>query len=242
MSQYTNNLISVVTVTYNNLNGLVRTLESLSALSCQPKEILVIDGGSTDGSLGVLDMYLEKIEALRYISGPDNGIYDAMNKGRGLINSKLIHYLNAGDTVYGEPYIKVERPAILPVDVVSENDNRHWHDFIKMQGYGYCHQGIIFPSTHPEFCLEYIICADFDVIVRTFPNGLRTVQKQEGGGVRYNLGGISSKRIDLLDKELVKIALCSMNYFSGLCMIAELKLRKLIPRPLRRLLAFYLLK
>jgi glycosyltransferase involved in cell wall biosynthesis len=242
MLQYTNNFISVVTVTYNNLNGLIRTLESLSILNYQPKEILVIDGGSTDGSLNVLDMYLDKISALRYISARDDGIYDAMNKGRSLAKCNLIHYLNAGDTVYGEPYMEIEKPAILPVEVFSEKDKQHWHDFIKMQGYGYCHQGIIFPSTHAKFSIEYQICADFDVIVRTFPYGLKSIRKQIRGGVRYYLGGISSEQANLLDKELVKIAWRRMRRFRGICVIAELKLRRLIPRPLRRLLGYYLSK
>jgi len=87
-------LYSIITVTYNNLGGLQRTADSLRAQSFQGFEWLVIDGGSDDGSIA----YLEDINA-PYISEPDDGIYDAMNKGIERAEGFYVLFLNAGDVL-----------------------------------------------------------------------------------------------------------------------------------------------
>lgn len=86
--------VSVVTVTYNSEATLERTIQSVLGQTLRPIDYVVIDGGSTDGTLDILKRYDGR---LRYISEPDNGIYDAMNKGISLARGTWIHLLNSDD-------------------------------------------------------------------------------------------------------------------------------------------------
>jgi glycosyltransferase involved in cell wall biosynthesis len=87
-------LLSIVTITYNNLEGLKRTCRSLDELRNHAEvEWIVVDGGSTDETVDFLNAEIH----VRYSSEPDKGIYDAMNKGIGKANGKYLWFLNAGD-------------------------------------------------------------------------------------------------------------------------------------------------
>lgn len=85
-------LLSIITVTRNNLEGLKQTEASIKAQSFEGYEWIVIDGASTDGTKD----YLKDIDA-RTISEPDNGIYDAMNKGIDRAKGFFLIFMNAGD-------------------------------------------------------------------------------------------------------------------------------------------------
>lgn len=103
MTQYraknTNNqpLISIITVVYNALEDLRLTVQSVMDQQYWPNfEYIIVDGASTDGTLE----YLQSLPStIRYISEPDQGIYDAMNKGLKLAKGKAALMLNAGDTL-----------------------------------------------------------------------------------------------------------------------------------------------
>lgn len=86
--------ISVVTVAYNAEATIRRTVESVLSQSYSNIDYLVVDGGSTDGTLDILESYRSR---LRYFSEPDYGIYDAMNKGVARAVGSWIHLLNADD-------------------------------------------------------------------------------------------------------------------------------------------------
>lgn len=88
-------LFTVVTVTWNDLAGLKRTHESLLSQGGSLIEWVVIDGGSSDGSIDWLGKLDEPI--VRWTSGPDAGIYDAMNKGIRAATGDLLVFLGAGD-------------------------------------------------------------------------------------------------------------------------------------------------
>ena len=227
--------ISVVTVTYDNVLGLIKTLDSLKKLAHKPDEILVIDGGSNDGTLDVLKKYSIDLPELKFISERDNGIYDAMNKGKLLAKGQIVHYLNAGDIVFGEPYLGVLGPLRLPVEIFTIDDKMGWLDFVKMRGYGYCHQGILFPSSHASYDTRYKIAGDFDAIMRTFPNGLHYLPISCNGGVRYYLGGVSSNRSFSLDTEVIIIAQRNRGVLSAFYFLAFIAIRRLVPRFFRRL-------
>lgn len=86
--------ISVITVTRNACDALKTTMESVAALTYPDLEYIVIDGASTDGSVEVL----ESADGVRWISEPDGGIYDAMNKGVAMAVGDMVVFMNAGDT------------------------------------------------------------------------------------------------------------------------------------------------
>ncbi|MCM1034549.1 MAG: glycosyltransferase [Paludibacter sp.] len=92
-------LLSIITITYNNLSGLQRTSASVKQQSWCDYEWLVIDGGSTDGTVGWLQQQTSAAETFRWLSEPDNGVYDAQNKGIRLAKGDYCFFLNAGDVL-----------------------------------------------------------------------------------------------------------------------------------------------
>jgi glycosyltransferase involved in cell wall biosynthesis len=230
------NRISVVTVCLNNAKGLAATLGSLARLEVKPTDVVVIDGGSTDDTDRVVESFRPCLPIV-FISEPDRGIYDAMNKGRGRARGDLIHYLNAGDTVYGEPYKGLSEPMRLPVRITDENGTFMYDDFVKCGGYGYCHQGLVFPRNHADYVAEYHVAADLDVIIGTFPHGLSALPCGEHGGVTYALGGLSSKAIKARDREFARILQERLSWHRGWRLRILHAIRGLVPRWIRRLLA-----
>lgn len=91
------NRISVITINYNNLQGLKRTLPSILSQTYTGYELIVIDGGSTDGS----KEYLQAIDRIDYLeSKPDRGIYHAMNKAVQAAHGEYCIFMNSGDTFF----------------------------------------------------------------------------------------------------------------------------------------------
>lgn len=86
---------SVIVVTYNNADGLRRTLKSIRQLDYAQKEVLVIDGGSKDDTLTIIAENQDIITTS--VSEKDNGIYNAMNKGIKLVKGDYVVFMNAGD-------------------------------------------------------------------------------------------------------------------------------------------------
>ena len=88
---------SIVTINQNNIAGLEKTLQSVAEQTFREFEYIVVDGGSTDGSVEVIGKYESKFAHLKWISEPDSGIYNAMNKGLRMASGEYIQILNSGD-------------------------------------------------------------------------------------------------------------------------------------------------
>ena len=95
--------VSVITVVYNNARGIEQTIKSVINQSYKNLEYIVIDGGSTDGTLTILNKYKENIHTL--ISEPDKGIYDAMNKGLNASTGDYVLFMNSADEFYSSDVI-----------------------------------------------------------------------------------------------------------------------------------------
>lgn len=89
---------SIITVNYNNKEGLRKTIESVIHQTYRDFEYIVIDGGSTDGSADVLKDYNDRIAY--WVSEPDKGIYNAMNKGIAKARGEYLNFMNSGDCYY----------------------------------------------------------------------------------------------------------------------------------------------
>ena len=87
--------LSIITINYNNLEGLQRTVESVVNQTWQEFEYIVIDGGSTDGSAAYLESQATHFDY--WVSEPDAGIYNAMNKGIQKATGEYLLFLNSGD-------------------------------------------------------------------------------------------------------------------------------------------------
>ena len=87
--------ISVITVAYNCRECIEKTIKSVTGLSYDNLEYIVIDGGSTDGTVEIIEQYKDRIAY--YVSERDKGIYDAMNKGLAVATGEWVNFMNAGD-------------------------------------------------------------------------------------------------------------------------------------------------
>lgn len=88
-------LISIITVSYNSVKTIEQTILSVINQNFKDYEYIIIDGGSTDGTIDIIKKYQNQISF--WISEPDGGIYDAMNKGLKLAQGKFISLLNSDD-------------------------------------------------------------------------------------------------------------------------------------------------
>lgn len=95
---------SIITVNYNNRDGLRKTIVSVVSQSYKDFEYIIIDGGSTDGSCEVIEEFADQITY--WVSEPDKGIYNAMNKGIKAAHGEYLNFMNSGDCFYDENVLK----------------------------------------------------------------------------------------------------------------------------------------
>ena len=97
-------LISIITVVFNGEKYLEETIQSVINQTYSNVEYIIIDGGSTDGTLDIIKKYEKKIDY--WVSEKDKGIYDAMNKGIDVASGEWINFMNASDIFYNSDVLK----------------------------------------------------------------------------------------------------------------------------------------
>lgn len=106
--------LSIITINRNNAEGLKKTLDSVANQTCKDFEHIIIDGASTDDSVEVIKNYENSVlhsspvthHQINWISEPDKGIYNAMNKGIRMAKSEYIQILNSGDCLAGDDVVE----------------------------------------------------------------------------------------------------------------------------------------
>lgn len=111
--------ISIITINYNNLKGLKKTVNSVKNQSWQEFEYIVIDGGSSDGSFEYLNTQKDFIDF--YLSEKDTGIYNAMNKGIRKAKGLYVLFLNSGDHFFNKDVLKSGNTYLKGKDLVCFN-------------------------------------------------------------------------------------------------------------------------
>ena len=176
---------SIITVTYNAGSVLEDTIQSVITQTYRNVEYIIVDGGSKDHTLDIINRYREHIHTL--VSEPDKGLYDAMNKGIRLATGDYLCFLNAGDelheddtlqlmvhsitgtelpdVLYGETAIVDEEGHFLRMRRLSAPEDLNWKSF--KDGMLVCHQAF-FPRRElaEPYDLRYRFSADFDWCIR----------------------------------------------------------------------------
>jgi glycosyltransferase involved in cell wall biosynthesis len=174
-------LISVVTVVFNGERHLEQTILSVAAQSYGNVEYIVVDGGSTDGTLEIIRRHAAAID--HWVSEPDRGIYDAMNKGIALARGELIALLNADDFYepdaiqrVAEAYLKAPCQGIYYGNnfVLQEDLDLKYSFYPSLRcwlGMPVCHQAMfVHRKVYQEvggYSLGYRFAADYDFLLRT---------------------------------------------------------------------------
>lgn len=192
---------SIIIVTFNNAEGLKRTLESVKTLRYDHKETIVIDGGSKDNSLQVISSYKDIIDTA--VSEKDSGIYNAMNKGVKLVTGDYVVFMNAGDVFADEGVLSLVSNYAADIILGSDTyDGRRRLMIEHMSLYdilsiGICHQAVYYRREILQkygFDESYKIIADLKSVVEPLVKEKLTVMSTpeilavcEGGGLSKQL-------------------------------------------------------
>lgn len=178
---------SIITVTYNADKVLEATIQSIISQTYKDIEYIIIDGGSKDKTLSIVEKYKNHIA--KVISEPDKGLYDAMNKGLRVATGDYVCFLNAGDTlheddtltmmvksieknqypdiIYGETAIVDNKREFLQMRRLSTPEKLNWKSF--KNGMLVCHQAFYAKreiAKNEPYNLKYRFSADFDWCIR----------------------------------------------------------------------------
>lgn len=202
--------ISVITVVYNDCAGLEETIQSVLVQEYELIEYIIIDGGSTDGTLDIIDKYKKHISIS--ISEKDKGIYNAMNKGVLLSRGDWVVFLNAGD-------VFVDKYVLLDVCKIFDNNYEYYYGdhigkrddkIIRYKVPRLITQNIILPNHQAMFIRgdvmkkygydeDYAYISDIDLKIKLHENKKGVYLNKDI--VVYDMCGVSS---NYEDKDIVK--------------------------------------
>jgi glycosyltransferase involved in cell wall biosynthesis len=205
-------IITVITVCYNSENKIKATIESVLQQHYDNLEYIVVDGGSTDNTIDIIKRYASKFNGdMRWISEPDEGVYDAMNKGIRKSKGDWIVFINAGDSFYSKDILNkifINDNDIINNDVIYGKVNVKYSDQQEKivspedlneiwKGMVFCHQSSFIRSKVMKkymYDLSYEISADFDFFYRLF-NQNYSFNEVDYVISNYEFEGISNDRI-----------------------------------------------
>lgn len=199
-------LFSIITPTYNCGTKIVQTINSVLSQDGNLFEYIVIDGNSQDGT----QSEIEKFNAhIKFVSEPDLGVYDAMNKGIDMARGKYIYFLGAGDTLRANALRNLA--GMMPEsELAFVYGNVYWvdeafiyggeFDKLRLETYNICHQAIFYEraifDVIGKYELRYKILADYVLNIKCFGND--NIQKIYLDYVVANFegGGLSAHQKD----------------------------------------------
>ena len=209
--------LSIITICYNIKDEIARTCESIVNQTWQDFEWIVVDGGSTDGTVEVLKKYQNRMSV--FISEPDKGVYNAMNKGIKLAQGKWLNFMNGGDCFAANDVLeKVFKDKKYDADilygyanVIGVNDStclkEHPDNISKifLKKNTICHQASFIRKTiFKDFGLydeTLKISSDWEKFVRAFV-AKRKFQKVYTVVCDFYLGGLSMNQKKINEEKL----------------------------------------
>jgi glycosyltransferase involved in cell wall biosynthesis len=199
-------IISIITVVFNASLVLEETVLSVLKQKDDAVEYIIIDGGSTDGTIDVIKKYQDRISD--WVSEPDTGIYDAMNKGIMRANGKYICFINTGDLLFELPIVVVSNSTAdlisFPVKLSSGNVFIPTVNFSLRIRNTLPHQGCFYKNTAELiYDTNFKVFADFCLNQKMFKNNL-VIEALEAPIVAFHdMGGISHDKKH--SKEIFKV-------------------------------------
>jgi len=201
--------LSVITIVYNNVKDIERTMLSVLNQTYPHIEYLIIDGDSNDGTKDIVFKYEKRLS--QFISEKDKGIYDAMNKGLALATGDYVLFMNSGDEIYSPETVKEIFDSAPGADIYygetemydehwkSLGQRRHqapetfdWHSF--KHGMSISHQAIyVKRSLAVPYDLRYKYSADIDWIIKVAKNASSIVNTNIYVA-KYLVGGVSKQK------------------------------------------------
>lgn len=229
--------ITIITVCYNSVATVEKTILSVARQSYKNIEYIVVDGNSNDGTLELIKNHADKIS--KWISEPDKGLYDAMNKGILLATGDLIGILNSDDTFYSTTVVeeianfhKQNNIDASVGTIIQHNEegkivrlysSKYWNPEKLKIGFMPPHPSIFLKSTlfssYGNYDLGFKIGADYELITRFFLknniswkySGITTTAMLVGG-----LSSSGSASYKLITQEIQKALLMNGITFSAI--------------------------
>lgn len=202
-------ILSVITIVYNNVKDIERTILSVVNQTYGNIEYIIVDGLSNDGTLGIVHKYDNRIA--RIISEADEGIYDAMNKGLAVATGDYVIFMNSGDEFFDASTVAAVFASADDADIYygetemidanghSLGQRRHkapkqftWRSF--KYGMSVSHQAIYIKRSLTEpYDRQYQLSSDIDWILRIAKKA-KTIVNVHRYVAKYLVGGMSKKK------------------------------------------------
>lgn len=201
--------LSVITIVYNNVKDIERTMQSVLNQTYRNIEYIVIDGESTDGTLDIVKKYQDRLAKL--VSEKDKGIYDAMNKGLALATGDYVLFMNSGDEIYESATVEKVFASASNADIYygeTEMYDENWQSLGRRRhqapetfnwrsfkyGMSISHQAIYVKRSLTEpYNLNYKYSADIDWIIKIAKKA-SVIVNTHLYVAKYLVGGISKKK------------------------------------------------
>lgn len=205
---------SIITINYNNRDGLEKTIKSVINQTYRDYEYIIIDGGSDDGSVEIIKEYSDCITY--WVSERDSGIYNAMNKGVKKAKGEYLNFMNSGDCLYNERVLEevvmISEEDIIMGNAITSNGNKFGpHMPVTLYNlclHGFNHQALffkqdLFKKHMYDENLKYL--SDLKLVIQCLIIDNCSYHFENSYWARYDLSGISSIYPEERNEEKKKI-------------------------------------
>ena len=221
--------LSIITINFNNLEGLKKTAESVINQTWKKFEWIIIDGGSTDGSKEYIINLNDNLNhsgwnpIAYWCSEPDKGVYNAMNKGIAKASGEYLNFMNSGDCFYesgtldkvsaylGKGYIDIYYGDLI----FSNGTEEHTFNYPELPTTHYLvYRSLGHPTTFMKssllkeigYCEDYTIVSDWEKFLKWFRQG-RSFKHMDLVVAVFDTTGISTTNYDKLEEEKERVYL-----------------------------------
>lgn len=223
--------VSIITVCLNAKDTIEETIKSIASQAYQNIEHIIIDGGSTDGTLEIIEKYKSNIAYL--VSEPDNGIFNAQNKGIKAATGDILYFLNANDYLFDEKVVEDAvdffkntgaKMVFGDMSFIDKNghekERRIYSDVDKLFFINecICHQGVFYKREVFDICglydENYLLTADYDLNLKVIMLHKLKTRYFNRVIAKFTLGGQSNTNSTLTTQRKEKQDILSKNFKS----------------------------